>query len=58
MAKDGPFNADDPRYIGAACPNCQAPPGEPCTQPTDESRVAIRTFHYARGEAYRKEHDR
>lgn len=34
------------------CPNCNAMPGEPCTQPTNESRRAVRWFHFAREDAY------
>lgn len=30
------------------CPNCQARPGEPCTQPTDTGRVAVPWFHLSR----------
>lgn len=30
------------------CPACLSKPGFPCTQPTSESRVAVRWVHYAR----------
>lgn len=30
------------------CPNCNAQPGQPCTQPTDTSRKAVAWVHSAR----------
>lgn len=30
------------------CPTCQAPPGSPCTQPTDASRRDVAWVHSAR----------
>lgn len=37
-----------------ACPNCQAQPGKPCTQPTDTGRRDVRWFHLAREDAAQK----
>lgn len=41
------------------CPNCQARPGEPCTQPTTTGRRPVTRFHYGRYDAglTRLEHD-
>lgn len=33
------------------CPNCQAPTGEPCTQPTDTGRRVVSWVHNARRDA-------
>ena len=30
------------------CPNCQARPGEPCTQPTNTTRRPVKWFHSGR----------
>lgn len=35
------------------CENCNAKPGEPCTQPTDTSRKPVAWVHLTREEAYR-----
>lgn len=42
----------DPRLV--VCPNCNAQPGQPCTQPTDDSRRAVNWYHLAREGAARK----
>lgn len=34
------------------CPNCQAPPGTPCTQPTDTGRRSVAWVHLARQSAF------
>jgi hypothetical protein len=34
--------------LAYTCPNCQAKPGERCTQPTDTSRKPVSWFHSAR----------
>lgn len=34
-----------------ACPACQAPAGEPCTQPTDNGRRVVRWAHLSREDA-------
>ena len=36
----------DPRDF--PCSNCQAKPGEWCTQPNDNGRFKVYWFHYAR----------
>lgn len=36
----------NPRDV--VCPNCNAPVGSPCTQPTDTGRRIVRWFHIAR----------
>lgn len=36
----------DPRL--QTCPNCQARPGQPCTQPDDHSRHPVAWHHLAR----------
>ncbi|QKY79991.1 hypothetical protein PQD13_gp79 [Gordonia phage Clawz] len=33
---------------GVICPNCNAQPGHPCTQPTDTGRRNVTWFHNAR----------
>lgn len=30
------------------CPNCNAQPGQPCTQPTETGRRNVQWIHYAR----------
>lgn len=35
-----------------ACPNCAAPAGQPCTQPTDMSRRPVTWVHLAREAKY------
>lgn len=42
----------DPRLV--ACPNCNAQPGYPCTQPTDDARTPVSWFHLAREGAARQ----
>lgn len=37
------------------CPNCNAQPNKPCTQPTDDGRVAVSWVHLARTSYYEKE---
>ena len=39
------------RAMVVKCPNCQAQPGEPCTQPTDTGRRAVKRPHLARLDA-------
>jgi len=34
--------------LDVTCPNCHAPAGEPCTQPTDTGRNPVKWFHDAR----------
>lgn len=34
--------------ITVTCPNCQSPPGEFCTQPTENGRRTVKWFHLAR----------
>lgn len=34
--------------ISVECPNCDSPPGEKCTQPTEFARKHVSWFHYAR----------
>lgn len=44
-------NTDTPLYrflVAPKCPNCQAQPGEPCTQPTNDGRRAVNWVHNAR----------
>lgn len=36
----------NPRVV--ACPNCNAKPGEPCSQPTDTGRRDVNWYHSAR----------
>lgn len=36
----------DPK--SATCPNCQARPGEPCTQPTETGRKKVTWTHLSR----------
>lgn len=38
-----------PRSV--TCPACQSPPGKACTQPTNDSRVAVSWFHLSRESA-------
>lgn len=45
---------ETPSPITARCPNCQARPGEPCTQPTDTGRRNVSWFHMARESAVGK----
>jgi hypothetical protein len=33
------------------CPTCNAQPGEPCTQPTNNSRRPVRWYHFKRIES-------
>lgn len=40
--------ASVPQPLNVVCPNCNAQPGEPCTQPTERSRNPVKFFHYAR----------
>lgn len=42
-----------PRDI--TCPACNAQPGHPCTQPTDNDRRTVTWFHFAREAAATKE---
>lgn len=39
---------DDKRALFEVCPACNAQPGKPCTQPTDNSRTNVSWLHYAR----------
>lgn len=39
------------------CPNCQAKPGEPCTQPTNTARRPVRWYHFARDAEARREEE-
>lgn len=39
---------DDQRAYFYACPNCQSPVGEKCTQPTDTGRKPVSFIHSAR----------
>jgi hypothetical protein len=34
--------------IARVCPACQAQPGKPCTQPTENSRRPVTWFHLMR----------
>jgi hypothetical protein len=34
--------------LAVACPNCNAQPGEPCTQPDDRGRHPVQSIHFAR----------
>lgn len=43
----------DPRLVG--CTNCNAKPGEPCTQPDDNGRHNVSWFHLAREASARVE---
>lgn len=36
------------------CPNCNAQPDRPCTQPTDTGRTNVSWVHLARESAYMK----
>lgn len=47
--------AEVPMPLTVSCPNCQAAPGQPCTQPTDMGRKAVTWFHIAREDAARTE---
>lgn len=38
--------------LAVSCPNCQAKPGEPCTQPTDTGRRPVAFVHSARITAF------
>lgn len=43
--------SDLPKKIGTGgvwCPNCQAKPGDPCTQPTDNDRRPVPWYHHSR----------
>lgn len=44
---DVPLSEAD-RVDTVRCPTCQAPPGSPCTQPTDSSRRDVTWVHSAR----------
>lgn len=37
--------------LAVACPACQSPAGERCTQPTDTTRKPVEWFHVAREDA-------
>lgn len=40
--------AQDQFSLVVPCPNCQAPVGEPCTQPTSTGRREVESTHLAR----------
>jgi hypothetical protein len=42
------YDAKHAMSLAMFCPNCQAKPGEACTQPTEFSRKAVTWFHAAR----------
>jgi hypothetical protein len=44
-----------PSPITVTCPNCQAKPGRPCTQPTNLGRHPVSWFHTAREDAVKDE---
>lgn len=48
--------ASIPTPLSVICPVCNAQPTEPCTQPTDRARKAVRWFHYKRIEAVTAPH--
>lgn len=39
---------------GVQCPNCNALPGDPCTQPTENARKPVPWYHSARFNEYTK----
>lgn len=38
------------KAIDVTCPNCQARPGEPCTQPSNTKRIPVTWMHLSRHE--------
>ena len=51
MSQTEMATSDEIRSV--ACPNCQAPAGEPCTTPTNAGRRDVSWHHDARFDAYR-----
>ena len=48
MAVNHTASVQSPQNV--VCPNCNAQPGEPCTQPDNFGRHPVKSFHYARVE--------